>query len=387
MRKKKICIDISNIIPGKGGSGGGIATYALNLVRGLNQTNSSNDLEICCIKHPDFNEFDNCNNIKIINARIRNKKILHRFFWTHIYLPFFCIRNKIHLLHRVTPELPLIKVCKYVCTLHDLMFDFYLSHKEIKRFLKKSDLIKFRFFRIIAKHATVRSDSIIVPSYSIKNELTENYKTNSKKITVIYEAAEKGDGGIKTALKENFKKLHIGVIAGFYPHKGHRKVMEMAHKFIQHGFTDFKISFRGNPAFPNYIHEILSLKETLGLNDHIFLVAYDQKAQLQQIYSEFDLILLLSEYEGFGLPVLEAQAHNLPVFCSDIPVFKEILENSAYYISDDLNDTLIKKIIKDLKDIMLLDSIISMGISNLEKYSWEKMSIETSYLYKKTLGD
>ena len=63
-----------------------------------------------------------------------------------------------------------------MCTLHDLMFDFYLSNKEIKRKLKKKELIKFYYFKIVMKHAMLISDAIIVPSYSIKNELIKNYK-------------------------------------------------------------------------------------------------------------------------------------------------------------------------------------------------------------------
>lgn len=387
MSKKRICIDISNVIPGKGGSGGGIATYALNLIKGLNQIDNINEFEIYCLKHPDFKGFDKCNNIKIIDIGIQNKKFLNRIYWTHFYLPFFCTRNKIHLLHRVTPELPLIKVCKYVCTLHDLMFDFYLSHSEIKKFLKKKELIKYHLFAIITKHAARISDSIIVPTYSIKNELVKNYKIKSEKIAVTYLAAEKRNDTEKADTKRNFEKLHIGVIAGFYPHKGHRKVMEMASQFIQSGFTNFKISFRGNPAFPDYIREILSLKEILNLNDHIFIVPYEQKASLKEIYSEFDLILLLSEYEGFGLPVLEAQTYELPVFCSDIPVFKEILETSAYYIAAKPDISTIKNIIADVQNQKLLQSLSEMGLSNLKKFSWEKMNIETISLYKKLITE
>ena len=72
---KRICIDISNVIPGKGGSGGGIATYALNLIKGLNQNTSIDEFEIYCLKHPDFSGFDNCDNIKIIDIGIKNKKV------------------------------------------------------------------------------------------------------------------------------------------------------------------------------------------------------------------------------------------------------------------------------------------------------------------------
>jgi len=383
MVKKRVCIDISNIVPGKGGSGGGIATYTFNLINRINQLINVKELEIYCIKHPDFNGFDNFNNIKIINTQVKNKTILHRIYWTHIYLPFFCIRNKINLLHKVTPELPLLKVCSYICTLHDLMFDFYLSNKTMKRNLKRKDLIKFYFFKIVTKHAILTSTAIIVPSYSVKDELIKNYKIKDEKIYVTHEAVEKrNEINMKSRIMDS-KKLHIGVIAAFSPHKGHLKVLDMAYKFIQSGFTNFKISFRGVPAFPNYLKEIITLKEKLSLNDYIFIVPFDPKAKLEDIYSEFNLIILLSEYEGFGLPVLEAQSYNLPVFCSDIPVFREILGNSGYFIGEDLSTCLVKNIVADLNDKKLLNTLKTEGISNLNKYSWEKMSAKTIHLYQR----
>jgi glycosyltransferase involved in cell wall biosynthesis len=215
--------------------------------------------------------------------------------------------------------------------------------------------------------------------------LIKNYKIKSEKILVTYEASEKGNDVKKQNRNLNSEKLHIGVVAGFYPHKGHIKVLEMAHKFIKSGFTNFKISFKGNPAFPNYIQEILSLKEQLRLNGHIFFVSFEPKIKLNEIYSNFDLIMLLSEYEGFGLPVLEAQAHYLPVFCSDIPIFREILNNSAYYIGNNPDNISIENIIADFKNKDLLYSLSLLGVSNLKKYSWEKMSIETIRLYKKII--
>jgi glycosyltransferase involved in cell wall biosynthesis len=383
MNKKKICIDISNIIPGSGGSGGGIATYALNLIKGLNDANSLGELEIYCLKHPNFQGLVKCTNIKIVEIGIENKRFLNRIYWTHLYLPFFCLKNRISLLHRVTPELPLLKVCKYVCTLHDLMFDFYLSNNEIKKFLSKTEIIKFLIFKMITKHAAYISNSVIVPSYAIKNELVEKYKTKDQKIWVTHEATEKKTcNSVPSDSQSNSRFLHIGVIAGFYPHKGHMKILELARKFLNCGYTEFKITFRGNPAFPGYIREIIALKEKLNLNEHVFIIPFNAKSGLEEIYSEFNLIMLLSEYEGFGLPVLEAQAYHLPVFCSNIPVFREILTSSGYFIERKFDTFAVEKLIADLKEEKLLKALAEAGTENLKKFSWEKMSMETINLYK-----
>ncbi len=383
MTKKNICIDISNIVPGKGGSGGGISTYSLNLIKSLDKICGENELYIYCIKQSSFKGFENCSKIKFINININMQNFISRTFWIQIYLPFFCIRNKVNLLHRVTPELPVLKVCKYMCTLHDLMFDFYISHKKIRKFLSKVELIKFFIFRIISRHSILCSDSIIVPSRAIKTEVIKKYRTNSDKLHIIYEASE--NLNTFTYPQTSSESLNIGVIAGFYPHKGHLKVLELAHELIQQNFTEFKIFFRGKPAFPDYVKEINTVKEKLSLNEHIFFVPFQAKVTLHEIYSDFNLVLLLSEYEGFGLPVIEAQTHHLPVFCSDIEVFKELLGESAYFIKSSFDKVTIENLIKTFKNKSILNSYKQLGLSNLEKFSWEKMGLETYNLYNKTI--
>ena len=43
-------------------------------------------------------------------------------------------------------------------------------------------------------------------------------------------------------------------------------------------------------------------------------------------------LLLLSKGEGFGLPLIEAANHGIPIICSDIPVFREIAGDFAFYV-------------------------------------------------------
>lgn len=54
---------------------------------------------------------------------------------------------------------------------------------------------------------------------------------------------------------------------------------------------------------------------------------------LEEIYATSSCLLLPSEGEGFGLPLIEAAQHNLPVIARDLPVFKEVAGDHAYYFS------------------------------------------------------
>ena len=67
---------------------------------------------------------------------------------------------------------------------------------------------------------------------------------------------------------------------------------------------------------------------------------------LEKIYSSSDCLIAASEGEGFGLPLIEAAQHSLPIIARDIPVFREVAGEHAYYFSGDSAGALAK----DLKD-------------------------------------
>ncbi len=73
------------------------------------------------------------------------------------------------------------------------------------------------------------------------------------------------------------------------------------------------------------------LAQALGLKDSIITMPSVEPAVLAAIYRRVALLLLPSEAEGFGLPLVEAMACATPVVASDIPVLREIGADAAVY--------------------------------------------------------
>ncbi len=187
---KAICIDISNVVPGKGGTGGGISTYAINLIKNLDNIVNGSDYTIYCIKNNEFTGLEEMKNIVVKNIKVNNSNLISRLFWLHIRLPFFCLKHKIKLLHRVVPELPFVRVCKYVITLHDFMFDFYLQNPSLKKYLTGAALLKFKIFKKFSHMAIGISNGIIVPAETILKELNNKFSIQRNNVVAIYEASE-----------------------------------------------------------------------------------------------------------------------------------------------------------------------------------------------------
>lgn len=67
------------------------------------------------------------------------------------------------------------------------------------------------------------------------------------------------------------------------------------------------------------------------LNQHLFWLPQASDPELLQLYSTASALLAASQAEGFGLPLIEAAQHKLPLIVRDIPVFREVAGPHAYY--------------------------------------------------------
>lgn len=371
---KKICFDFSTIIPGKGGSGGGVATYAFALLQNLDSIVPGN-IEFYCILNSQVTKQFHFKNIKIEYKVLEPSNLAARTIWMHYSLPRYCKKNGIHLLFRATPELPFYKVCKFSCMVHDFMADQYLTKSYLRKHLTYGEKFKFVFFRSFEKKAIKKADILFTPSNAIKEEMEARFAQKVSRIIVTHEACNILP---RHEPESTFPaKFTFGVIAGFYPHKGHLKVIKFASKLKQLGFSNFEILFRGNPTYPTYIEDIKKEIGRYTLEDNITFIPFTKNVTIQEIYSSISVLLLLSEYEGFGLPLLEAQAMGKPVICTDLPVFREVLEQSALYVPENLSTDDIAQLIPMLKDYDLLKKLSLQGYENVKRFSWANTAKQT----------
>lgn len=378
----KVIFDITNIIPGNGGAGGGIWVYASRLLAELDLMAATKSFEVICLKNSKNQNLE-LSNIRIIDIELNSKSLIHRMYWLHVRLPRLCKKFNADLLHRVVPEMPMFNYCKSVCTLHDLMFNFYLSNKDMNRSLSFMDRAKFQVLNIKTKMAVNNSDAVIVPSYSVEREVNEVFKGGSTKLIVIPEASDRSHR--PSPEPNNFTRgdiFRIIVVAGFYPHKGHFNVINLAMEMVKNGIYNFEITFRGNSTNTEFIQELKDKIAENNLQSFFVFSSFNNKHDLKDIYKGQHCFLLLSEYEGFGLPLLEAQSFGLPVVCSDIPVFKENLGDSALFVNPFDSKQLFSIIIKLMVSPSLRTELVEKGHKNVQRFSWEKMSNDTLRVYE-----
>lgn len=87
-----------------------------------------------------------------------------------------------------------------------------------------------------------------------------------------------------------------------------------------------------------YHRELKALAGELGIVERVLFLGEDGAlgdADVRSLYAVADALFFPSTGEGFGLPLLEALAHRLPVFCSALPVHHEVLGHAGHYFQID----------------------------------------------------
>ena len=103
-------------------------------------------------------------------------------------------------------------------------------------------------------------------------------------------------------------------------------------------------------------------------------------------YESADVLFFASTFEGFGMPILEAQAVGRPVITSNILSMPEVGGNAAIYV-DPYNIAEIKKAISNIvTDENLRKKLINEGFENVNRFNSDKIALQYESLYKDVLN-
>lgn len=143
-------------------------------------------------------------------------------------------------------------------------------------------------------------------------------------------------------LKETKSFLMVGTIE---PRKGHKQTL-LAFEMLLKSNEDINLVIVGKEGWMMEDF-IMKLKNHPELNKRLFWLEDISDEYLLKIYEASDCLVMASEAEGFGLPLIEAAQHKLPIIARDIPVFREVAGDFAYYFKNTNEPSLLKEAIKD----------------------------------------
>ncbi len=107
--------------------------------------------------------------------------------------------------------------------------------------------------------------------------------------------------------------------------------------------------------------------------------------KLVKLYENSDIVSFVSTYEGFGMPVIEANAVGRVVITSDIEPMNTVAADTALKINPYSIEDIRNAFIKIIHNKNLRDSLIKNGLENVKKYQPEYIAMQFYNLYEKII--
>ena len=125
-------------------------------------------------------------------------------------------------------------------------------------------------------------------------------------------------------------------------------------------------------------------RSTVSNNIHFFKSVTDEELTL--LYNGATALFFPSQYEGFGLPIIEAMACGTPVVTCHNSSLGEIAGDAAIYLDEPVTESIPRVIGGFIKGVFPLDEFIDKGLKRASEFTWEKCAEQTIEVYKCCLG-
>ena len=174
--------------------------------------------------------------------------------------------------------------------------------------------------------------------------------------------------------ENSFNLLFVGRTA---PNKGHLAMLDVLKLYKEFYDDDIRLRIIGKMgATPLYDKMILRKIHAYGLDDNVEFVGEINDSVLATYYRESDVMLCMSEHEGFCVPILEAQYFGLPIVALDAAAVAQTMgENQLAMEKDPVRFAAALHRLKE--DVATRELLIDAGKKNFDKrYTRKKMEEE-----------
>jgi len=352
-------------------------THALRLIQELDRSDAARDLDIRVLINADQRvHFASLKRVRVHRFPGLGGNALVRLVWIHTFLPLVCLLLRARVLHKVATEVPLFCTTRRVTTVHDFFGEVMWEQGAMQRGIGD------RYFAWITKVCFAKSKAVITVSNAIREEARERFPNTRAEVIAIHNGADLPE---KLSPKLRTAERVILCVAKLMPYKGQMEALEAFSvllnehpewngraRLVLHGFNN-------DHAYTEALNARMAQAPLTGA---VEMRGYGHHNTLSEIYAGADVFLFLTQYEGFGLPVVESQALGIPVLCSDLPVLREVGGDGAIYVDRNDPRAIADRLHALLTDDDLRERMIAAGSSNAKRFSWRKMAEETATVYR-----
>ncbi|WDF53998.1 glycosyltransferase family 4 protein [Mucilaginibacter sp. KACC 22063] len=231
--------------------------------------------------------------------------------------------------------------------------------------------------------AARRSLFVVTPTNYAKDQIKKYTHLSDEKLKVIYEGPKllKAERKNKQSLLSEYQLkphqylLHVG---SMFKRKNIPALINAFVKLKDTGYAEMKLVLVGSIStnrFDNDHDLILDTIKKSKFRPDIFITGYLTDDQIDELYTNALAYVFPSLNEGFGIPVLEAFEHHLPVLVADNTCLPEVGGNAVLSFNPFDTDDIAYKIKKVIDVPQLRADMIEKGNERIKAFSWRKTAL------------
>lgn len=314
-------------------------------------------------------------------VRPKGKGALNVLWWRNWGMCKDIESEGIELFHGLSNELPfgIHKTgCKTVVTIHDLIF----------RLLPKTfGWADRQILTAKTKYACRNADCIIAVSECTKRDIVRLYGTPADKIKVVYQTINDvfrtpmpADALKQIAEQHSLPSRYILCVGTIEERKNQATVVK-ALKYLP---EDYHVVLVGKRTA--YAKEVDAVAESLGVGNRVHVLNGLSNTELPAIYQMADAFVLMSRYEGFGIPIAEALASGVPVVAATGSCLEEAGGPDSIYLAPDDAKGVAEAVVRVDNDQTLREKMIRKGKEYSAHFRDDRQAEELLDIYRSLLG-
>jgi glycosyltransferase involved in cell wall biosynthesis len=301
-----------------------------------------------------------------------------RILWEQLIQPQVLRQLKADLLHAPVFVGPLFAPCPMVVTIHDLSF---IRFPELFRATNRI------YLTVMTRLSARRARRLIAVSAHAASESAELLGVPRDRIDVVYHGVDPRfrplpDDTIAAFRQEQEVPEQFVLFVGtLEPRKNLSRLME-AFARVQDKQT--MLVLVGGKGW--LYNDLFAKVEDLGLENNVVFTGYVPNEDLPLWYNAATVLAYPSLYEGFGLPVLEAQACGTPVLTSNVSSLPEAAGDAGMLVDPYHVEAIAEGLNELLANQKQRRRLREQGLAHAQGYTWAHTARETAHVYRKALS-
>ena len=269
--------------------------------------------------------------------------------------------------------------CRSVVTVHDLIF---MRHPQWFSMTART-LLRWK-----VAYACRVANHIIAISECTRRDIIDLLGVEPSRVSVVYQSIDPCFAAVRPSPDDKLAlRARLGIGADYVVAVGtieRRKNQVNIVKAMQAVPDNLSLVIAGRPT--SYLREVMATAQSMGLGDRVKVLHNVAQQDLPLLYNGAVASVYLSRYEGFGLPVAEAQAAGAPVIAATGSCLEEAGGDAAIYVSPEAARDVAEAIAAIWGDTGRRDGMIARGRVNAARFNDNAMADGLLGVYNKVTG-